>query len=399
MCAIKYLPIYLFLLTSLFCTAPLIAQKSKAQLQKEKQDNLKKIQEAEKILAETKREKQSTIGQLNALNQRIKAQEALIGSIRKEVVLLNGEIDENNQIISALEDDVTKLKAEYAEMVYSTYKVNQGFNKLTFLFSASSFNQFFMRLKYMEQYSEARKKQTEQIEKVQETLTSQITIIQSRMSEKSILLAEQLKEGKSLGQLKTSKDRLVNNLQKEEKKLLADLENRKTAVAKLEKYINDIIKAEMEKARLAEKKDSEASIRLSNNFAENKSKLPWPVEGFVAQKFGRQNHPVLKRIILENTGIQIQTSQNEKVKSIFDGVVSQVAFIKYLGNTLLVSHGDYFTVYAGMKDVFVKRGQQIITGQELGTVLTNQEGVSELKFEIRKNDKPLDPQQWLRGQS
>ncbi|MEM6523006.1 MAG: peptidoglycan DD-metalloendopeptidase family protein [Bacteroidota bacterium] len=378
---------------------PLLAQKTKTQLQKEKQENLLKIQEAQKILAETKSQKKNTIGQLNALSQRIRAQEALISSIRKEVVLLNGEIDENNQIIDALEEDVKKLKEEYSAMVYSTYKANQGFDRLTFLFSASTFNQFLMRLKYMEQYSEARQKQTIQIKKVQDALTSQTTIIQSRMSEKNILLAEQLEEGKSLSQLKDSKNKLVNNLQKEEKRLLADLENRRTAVAKLEKYINDIIKEEMEKARLAEKKDTEATLRLSNNFAENKAKLPWPVKGFVAQKFGRQNHPVLKRIILENTGIQIQTSQNEKVKSIFDGVVSQVAFIKYLGNTLLVSHGDYFTVYAGMKDVFVKRGQQIMTGQELGTVLTNKEGVSELKFEIRKNEKPLDPQQWLRGQS
>ncbi|MEM9299010.1 MAG: peptidoglycan DD-metalloendopeptidase family protein [Bacteroidota bacterium] len=394
----RLLPILFFFFISAGSTT-LFAQKTKVQLQKEKQENLKKIQEAEKILAETKSQKQNTIGQLNALSQRIKTQEALIGSIRKEVVLLNGEIDENNLIINTLEEDVLKLKEEYGAMVYSAYKANQGFNKLTFLFSASSFNQFLMRLKYMEQYGETRQKQTEQIEKVQETLTSQITIIQSRMSEKNILLAEQLKEGKSLSQLKDSKNKLVANLQKEEKKLLSDLENRRTAVAKLEKYINDIIKEEMEKSRLAEKKDSEATLRLSNNFAENKSKLPWPVKGFVAQKFGRQNHPVLKRIVLENTGIQIQTTQNETVKSIFDGVVSQVAFIKYLGNTLLVSHGDYFTVYAGMKDVFVKRGQQIITGQELGTVLTNQEGVSELKFEIRKNEKPLDPQQWLRGQS
>ena len=272
----RLLPILFFFFISAGSTT-LFAQKTKVQLQKEKQENLKKIQEAEKILAETKSQKQNTIGQLNALSQRIKTQEALIGSIRKEVVLLNGEIDENNLIINTLEEDVLKLKEEYGAMVYSAYKANQGFNKLTFLFSASSFNQFLMRLKYMEQYGEARQKQTEQIEKVQETLTSQITIIQSRMSEKNILLAEQLKEGKSLSQLKDSKNKLVANLQKEEKKLLSDLENRRTAVAKLEKYINDIIKEEMEKSRLAEKKDSEATLRLSNNFAENKSKLPWPV--------------------------------------------------------------------------------------------------------------------------
>ncbi len=394
MCGSKSISGILLLLVLLF-SSHLHAQKTKTQLQKEKQENLKKIREAEKILAETQGKRRNTLGQLSALNQRIKTQEALISSIRKEIGLLNEEIGENNNIIEALGEDLDQLKEEYASMVYAAYKASRGSDRLTFLFSAASFNQFLMRLQYMQQYGETRKKQAEQIEKVQDALSGQITIIQSRMSEKSILLAEQLKEGKSLSKLKNSQTRLVASLRKEEASLRKDLEERRTAVARLENYINDIIREEMEKARLAEKRASDASLELSNNFAENKSKLPWPVKGFVAQKFGRQNHPILKRIVLENTGIQIQTSQGEKVKSIFEGEVSMVAFVKYLGNTLLISHGDYFTVYAGLKDVFVKKGQKITTGQELGTVLTNKEGVSELKFEIRKNDKPLDPQLWL----
>ena len=372
-----------------------LAQKSKAQLQKEKQENLRKIKEAEKILAETAGKKQNTLGQLNALNQRIKTQEDLIGSIRKEINLLNEEIEENNQIIASLEEDLQKLKKEYAAMVYAAHKANQGFNKLTFIFSAGSFNQFLMRLKYMEQYGDARKTQAEQITKVQETLVTQITLIESKMSEKNILLAEQLQESKSLTQLKENQNQLVKNLQQQENKLKKDLEERKEAVAKLDKVINDLIKEEMERAKLAEKKDSEASVKLSNEFADNKSKLPWPVSGFISQKFGMQNHPVLKGIIINSTGVNIQTKENEKVKSIFAGEVRTVAFIPTVGNTVVINHGDYFTVYAGMKDVFVKTGQKVTIGQELGQVLTNKDGVSELKFEVRKNVTALDPQQWL----
>ncbi|ELR69734.1 Putative peptidase, M23/M37 family [Fulvivirga imtechensis AK7] len=371
------------------------AQKSKAQLQQEKQENLRKIKEAEKILAETAGKKQNTLGQLNALNQRIKTQEDLIGSIRKEINLLNEEIEENNQIIASLEEDLQKLKKEYAAMVYAAHKANQGFNKLTFIFSAGSFNQFLMRLKYMEQYSDARKTQAEQIVKVQETLVTQITLIESKMSEKNILLAEQLQESKSLTQLKANQNQLVKNLQQQENKLKKDLEERREAVAKLDKVINDLIKEEMERARLAEKKDSEASVKLSNEFADNKSRLPWPVSGFISQKFGMQNHPVLKGIVINSTGVNIQTKENEKVKSIFAGEVRIVAFIPTVGNTVVINHGDYFTVYSGMKDVFVKTGQKVTTGQELGQIMTNKDGVSELKFEVRKNVTALDPQQWL----
>ena len=374
---------------------PAFAQKSKAQLQKEKKENLEKIAEAEKILTETKGKKQNTIGQLNALNQRIKTQEDLMSSIRNELAFLSDDIDENNEIIASLSEDLKNLKQEYAAMVYSAYKANQGINKLTFLFSASSFHQFLMRLNYMKQYSDARLKQAEQIAKVQKTLTDQVATIQGKVNEKNALLAENLKENKSLENLKENKNELVSNLQKQENQIKKDLEERKVAVAKLDKLINDIIKAEIERARLAEKSASDASTRLSNEFAENKAQLPWPVTGFISQKFGRQNHPVLKGIVLNNTGINIQTKQNEKVKAIFGGEVRTVAFVPLVGNTVLISHGDYFTVYAGLRDVYVKTGQRVGLAEEIGTILTSKDGLSELKFEVRKKATALDPQQWL----
>ncbi|MTI19531.1 peptidase M23, partial [Fulvivirga sp. RKSG066] len=321
--------------------------------------------------------------------------EDLIGSIRGELQLLSEDIEETNLIIEALEEDLNNLKKEYAAMVYAAHKANQGFNKLTFIFSASSFNQFFMRLKYMEQYGKARKTQAEQINKVQRTLTDQLTIIESKLSEKNILLAEQLKESRSLTNLKENQSLLVTNLKKQEKQLKKDLDERKNAVAKLDKLINDIIKEEIARAKAAEKKSTEASVSLSNSFNENKSSLPWPVSGFVTQKFGRQQHPVLKGIVLNSTGINIQTKEDEKVKSIFNGTVSTVAFVPLVGNTIVVSHGDYFTVYAGLKEVYVKKGQAVSTNQELGEILTNKDGVSELKFEVRKSVTALDPQQWL----
>lgn len=387
--------IVILVLFVLFLGLPSFAQKSKAQLQKEKKENLKQIEEAEKILSETKGKKQNTLGQLSALNQRIKTQEDLIRSIKNELALLSDEIDETNEIMESLEDDLKNLKEEYQLMIYTTYKASKGVNRLTFLFSAKSFNQFLMRLKYMEQYSDVRRKQAEQIVKVQEILSDQISVIQNKVSEKNILLGENLQESQSLSELKNQQNKLVKNLQKRENSLKKDLEDKRKAVAKLDKLINDIIKAEIEKARLAEKSTTDASIRLSAQFADNQSKLPWPVSGFVSQKFGRQNHPVLKGIIMENNGIHVQTSKNEKVRAIFGGEVRRVAFVALYGNTVIIKHGDYFSVYCGLKDVFVKTGDLVSTSEEIGNILTNKDGVSELKFELYKSTKALDPQQWL----
>lgn len=376
-------------------TFSVVAQKSKSQLQKEKQDNLEKIKEVEKIIGETSTKKKNSLGELNALNERINEQEKLVGSIKREVGFLDSEINENNDIIGTLEDDLVKLKKEYASMLFAAQKANNSTTRLTFLFSAASFDQLIMRLRYMEQYAETRKLQADQITKVQEELSGQVKEIRIRREEKNKLLNEQVSETYKLTNLKQKQNSLVRSLEKEEKKLKKDLEETKKAVARLDKLIEDLIKEEMARALRANKGEG---VALSNSFEENKNKFMWPVSsGFVSQKFGRQNHPVLKGIVQQNNGVNIQTQENEKVKSIFEGEVRRVAFIQGLGSTVIIKHGDYLTVYAGLKEVFVRSGQKVTTNQEIGKVFSNTEGVSELRFQIFKNTTALDPQGWLKN--
>lgn len=374
------------------------AQKTKSQLQKEKQQNIEKIKEVEKIIDQTSAQKKNSIGELNALNERIREQEKLVKSIKGEVTFLDGEISENNDIISTLESDIKKLKKEYAAMLFAAQKANNSTTRLTFLFSSKSFDQLVMRLQYMKQYSETRKLQADQITKVQDELSGQVKEIQVRREEKNKLLNEQVTATTNLGSLKQKQNSLVKSLEKEEKKLKRDLDDTRKAVARLDKLIEDLIKEEIARAARAMRTTKGESVTLSNSFEENKAKFMWPVSsGFVSQKFGRQNHAVLKGIVTQNNGVNIQTQENEKVKSIFDGEVRRVAFIQGLGSTVIIKHGDYLTVYAGLKEVFVRSGQKVTTNQEIGKVFSNTEGVSELRFQIFKNTTALDPQGWLKN--
>jgi septal ring factor EnvC (AmiA/AmiB activator) len=385
------------------------AQRTKSQLQKEKQQNLLKIQETEKIISETAKQKHNSLGELTALNQRIHQQENLIQSVKNEINFLDADIDENNQIIEALQEDVAKLKEEYSAMLFSAQKASGKVDKLMFLFSSKNFDQLLMRLKYMEQYSHARKVQAEAILKVQQVLGDQVKQTEVIKGNKSKLLNEEIRENENLTGLKQKKKEIVKSLEKEEKLLKKDLDETKKAIAVLDKLINDIIREEIERAaREAREREAKAkankkivetapSLVLSSSFEENRSKFPWPVSGFVSQKFGRQEHPVLKGIILQNDGINIQTKQEEKVKCIFEGEVRAVAFIPSIGTSVILSHGEYFTVYSGLKDVLVKKGQKVNLNQEIGQVLINSDGVSELRFQIRKNTVALDPQAWLKN--
>lgn len=372
--------------------------KTKTDLQREKQESVERIKEVERILTETSARKKNTLGELSALNQRIIEQQNLINSIRKEIALLNGEIRENTGIIDVLDEDLAQLKKEYGAMLFAAQKANNSTTRLTFLFSSKSFDQLAMRLRYMEQYSDARKLQAELITQVQAELSEQVKQIKNKREEKNHLLRQGEQENESLAALKKKQFNMVKALEKEEKSLKRDLEKTKKALAVLDRKINDIIKEEMEREALALKSSKSVSLALSSSFEENKKKLPWPVAtGFISQPFGRHNHPVLKGIVLQNDGVNIQTRQNEKVRSIFEGEVRSVAFIPTFGSTVIINHGEYYSVYTGLKEVYVKTGQKVSTNQEIGQIMSNNEGVSELRFQIRKQVTALDPQAWLRN--
>jgi septal ring factor EnvC (AmiA/AmiB activator) len=393
----SYFFILLFFLVSPF----VFAQKSKIQLQKEKLENLEKIKETEKILAETGEKRENSMGELVALNQRILQQESLMKGIKSEISLLDYDISENNQIIEALERDVKKLKEEYASMLFAAQRASGKVDKLTFLFSAHSFDQLMMRLKYMEQYGKARQDQAVAIEKVQQILKEQVRVTEVKRGEKTNLLNDETKANTKLTDLKQKQRTIVQSLERQEKQLRKDIEVTRKAVAELDNLIAKIIKEELERAareaRDSKKGTREATVALSNSFEENKNKFPWPVSGFVSQKFGRQQHPVLKGIVIQNDGVNIQTKQGEEVHSIFNGEVSFVAVTSGIGMTVIIKHGDYFTVYTGLKDITVKKGEKVTTNQEIGKLISNADGISELRFQVRKSFDALDPQEWLRN--
>jgi murein hydrolase activator len=384
-----------------FSSGVVQAQRTKAQLQKEKQKNLEKIIETERILGETATQKKNSLGELSALNHRIQQQETLINSVKSEIRLLDSDISENNQLIDALEADLINLKNEYADMLFAAQKASGKVDDLMFLFSANSFYQMVMRMQYMEQYGDARKEQAEVILQVQAALSEQVHETEIKRKEKNSLLNEEITENNNLTNLKTKQRKLVSSLEKQEKQLKKDIDETKKAVAKLDKEINDIIKEEMERAareaRAATNNSKKtADIALSSSFEENKAKFAWPAAGFISDPFGTHKHPVLKGVTVKNDGINIQTKQNEKVKAIFNGEVRFIRSIPGFGLTVLINHGEYFTVYTGLTNLTVKKGEKVKTNQDLGEVLLNSAGISELRFRIYKNATALDPQAWLR---
>jgi septal ring factor EnvC (AmiA/AmiB activator) len=292
-------------------------------------------------------------------------------------------------------------------MIYAASKLNSHYDKLTFIFAAESFNQMVMRVKYFKQYAQTRVHQVEQIEKVKASLESEKRRIARKKVEKNNLISVKVIETENLNQVKIQKREIVKELGNKEKELLKDLEANKKSIRKLDKLIADLVKREIEKmkakAALENKTGTGASLKmtpeaelLSNNFAGNVSKLPWPVShGTISQKFGRQPHPVLSNVEIDNLGINILTLKSEPVRSVFQGKVVTVAEVPGMNKVVMVQHGEFFTVYAKLRSVSVEVGEEVDARESIGEVYTDKNDVSELQFQIWKNSVKQDPEKWL----
>jgi septal ring factor EnvC (AmiA/AmiB activator) len=193
---------------------------------------------------------------------------------------------------------------------------------------------------------------------------------------------------------------VISDLQKREKELKKELANRQKAIKALDNLITELIRKEAEAAAKAvAMANKKASAVLSEDFSKNKQKLPWPADGFVSLKFGRSRDAVLKMVERNSPGIEIQTKPSATARSVFKGEVTAVALIQGFNKAVIVKHGDFYTVYAKLSDVKVKKGQELNTGDVIGTIFTDDDGISELHFELWQSKEngtnKLNPELWL----
>ena len=398
---------YTLLLLFVFLVLPfhLFSQK-KEKLKKDKQKIEKEIAYTNKLLKETKKNTQVSLNQLVLINKQIKHREELIVNINSEMGYINDNISGNNKTVEILKKDLSELKGQYAKMIYHAYINRNVNNKLMFVFAAKDFNQAYMRMKYMQQYSQYRKRQAAQIQLKQSELTQKISELEGLLYDKKNLLTSEHDEKIKLDGEKNMKSQTVTSLQKKEQELARTLKVKEAAANKLQKAIESIISEEIKKAADRAKKATPTAktftlspdeMALSKNFASNRQKLPWPVlRGVITSNFGENPHPVIPGIKVNNKGIDMATSSGSKARAVFDGTVIRVIEMPVYRNVVIVSHGEYYSVYSKLDAVYVKQGDKVKTKQDIGIVHTNsEEAKTELHFEIWKGDVFMDPALWL----
>lgn len=409
-------------------------QKSAAvrQLEQQRKEALADIEETNKLLQETAQTAKTSLNRLNLLSKQILSR-------KKVISLLNQELDEIEKDILNIQGQLRTLKRElgdkqtnYGKSMRGLYKRHSSQDKLLFILSAESFSQSMRRMRYLREYADWQKRQANDIVEKQAEISRKQAEMEKTRAEKRALLGTRQEESKKLESEEASQKEEVQLLNKRQKDLKADLQKKRRQAEALNRQIEKQIAEEIARAeaeakaareqaaakgkpvpesknepireeRVADTKGgyamTKAEKQLSDNFANNRGRLPYPVAGrhTIVATFGEQQHQELKYVRTSNSGIDIQTSPGADARAVFNGEVTRVFVVPGYNNSVIVRHGNYLTVYSNLSQVYVKAGDRVSTRQAIGRIYSDPEDGNStiLHFQLWKEKTKLNPQPWL----
>ena len=409
---------------------------SREELEKQRAALKNEIEQTEKLLNSNKLKTKENLLQFKLITNKVKLQDRVIDNINRDLNILDNNMYLTSKDIKRYDRLLDTLKQEYAKSMVYAYKNRSNYDFLNFIFSAANFNDAIKRISYLKSYRNYREMQGDNIVRTQQLRKKKIEELSGTKIEKNAVLNVQSKEMLILEQQQKEKDRIVAELMKQGKQLNIQIAAKKKQMQKVNNAITAAIKRAQEEARkeaiakaTAEKerlrkemtkgkgdvetktttisktrkevpKKEESvllnaeNIVLNANFERNRGSLPWPLDrGIILMHYGTNKLP--SGTILEATSVTISSDIGTAVKAVFDGSVSAVQTIEDM-QVVIIQHGRYFTVYSNLSGVTVQKGQTIKTGQLLGKVAANFDGVGAMDFYIQNETSNYDPEKWLR---
>lgn len=391
--------IYILAILLLFAVS-LSGQMSQSELEAKRKKLESEIAYTNKLLDETKSSKTATLNQLRLIDVKVNKRVDLVATLKAEVYHLNNKIETTEIAVANLEDELKELKQKYAEIAWHAFKYKTAYNKLIFLFSADGINQAYQRMRYLDQLSSYIRKEAEIIANSEKEKNKLLDQLVAERAKKNELLGNEQAEVVILEREQSQKNKVKKDLESREKQLKKSKKDKEKQTKELDRQIQKIILAETKP-----KKDEStgktydltpSEKKLTDSFAQNKGKLPWPTErGVISGTFGIHKHPVLKKVRVKNNGIDIATSKNSEARAVFSGKVVSITKISNTNLAVIIKHGKYFTVYSNLEEVFVARGDQVETKEVIGKIHTNLKGKTELHFEIWSGSTMQNPSYWI----
>ncbi len=406
------------------------AQRARRDLERKRRRLTEVMQKTKSELVETQQEKRNSERNYATIQGKIEQKEDKIEKVN-DVISNSSEIVERDyEVVNSLSSDLIRVKSDYGETIRKGFRQKLNYSLLAFLFSADDFNQLIKRFHYLRQIDRFRKRQVNAILKTREELETRIVELEQNMARNADALVVIQDQKADLDQKLGKEEDKISDLKSQERNLKGNLRKQEEKHEKLSAAIDNIIKAEIEertriarvaaeatrrsRTRITEREnntknnDAKPKIKeeanesvvlreapevraLSDNFRNNRGKLPWPVKsGAIIKKFGRQPHPTFHNVMTSNNGIDIQTLEAADVTAVFAGKVVAVQFIPGSNFLVILQHGSYYTVYSNLDRSYVRKGDNINLKQAIGKISGNT-----VHFELWQNRSRENPAQWM----
>jgi len=352
------------------------------------------IEQLRSKIKKTESRERSTASRISSLDEEIALTSRLVQSLKREEKKTRSRITQLKEDLLKNENELEILRVRYEQRVVNSY-LKGRITDLERVFSSTTWRQAMYRTHYLKIISDIEKKMTKQIEKLLIGISQQKLELEAALRENLILKRDKEKQVSSYRNMRINREQELSRIRFDKKAMALYVNEKEAGLKQLENIIKKILEDRARFEREERIRQQQQALK-TKSFSALKGRLPWPANGRIIAKFGRQWNPKLKTTT-ENPGIDIKGQPGSAIRAIIGGVVTTITYIRGYGTTIIIDHGGgFYTVYSHVTNIQtnvdseVRNGDVIAYMGDSGSI-----NGSKLHFEIWGKGQKLNPELWL----
>ncbi len=337
----------------------------------------------------------STVNRLSSIDKEISLTNKLIQSLKYEEGKARKTIYQLKNDILKNENELESLRIRYKQRVLKSYKKG-NLTDLEKVFSSTTWRQAIYRTHYLKLISNIEKKITKKIEKLLVDISRQKVELEVLLRDNLNLKRDKQTQMTSYRNMRVNREKELNRIRNDKNALTSYVSEKEEGIQQLEKIIKRVLEDKARFERELRIRQQQETLK-TKSFKALKGQLPWPADGRIISKFGRQWNSKLKTTT-ENPGIDIKGKPGSSIRTVLGGVVTTITYIRGYGTTIIVDHGGgFYTVYSHVTNIQTNVDSQVRNGDVIAYMGDSGSiNGSKLHFEIWGKGQKLDPEKWLR---
>ena len=352
------------------------------------------IEQLRSKIKKTESRERSTARRISSLDEEIALTSRLVQSLKREEKKTRSRITRLKEDLLKNENELEILRVRYEQRVVNSY-LKGRITDLERVFSSTTWRQAMYRTHYLKIISDIEKKMTKQIEKLLIGISQQKLELEAALRENLILKRDKEKQMSSYRNMRINREQELSRIRFDKKAMALYVNEKEAGLKQLENIIKKILEDRARFEREERIRQQQQALK-TKSFSALKGRLPWPANGRIIAKFGRQWNPKLKTTT-ENPGIDIKGQPGSAIRAIIGGVVTTITYIRGYGTTIIIDHGGgFYTVYSHVTNIQINVDSEVRNGDVIAYMGDSGSiNGSKLHFEIWGKGQKLNPELWL----